>query len=44
MIFYLTEDDKITLTNNAPMFLFDKAIYSMDGNQVESMRNLEDQI
>ena len=35
----LTEEDKVTLTNNAPMFLFDRAIYNMDGNEMESVRD-----
>lgn len=33
----LSEDDAVSLTNNAPMFLFDRATYSMDGNQVENV-------
>ena len=40
----LTEEDKVTLTNNAPMFLFDRAIYNMDGNEIESIRGLEEQV
>ena len=40
----LTEEDKVTLTNNAPMFLFDRATYNMDGNEIESIRDLEEQV
>ncbi|CAP36221.1 Protein CBG18878 [Caenorhabditis briggsae] len=33
----LAETDEVSLTNNAPMFLFDRTTYSMDGMQVESI-------
>ena len=33
----LTDTDEVTLTNNAPIFLFDRATYSMDGMQVENV-------
>ncbi|CAP38383.1 Protein CBG21635 [Caenorhabditis briggsae] len=33
----LAETDEVSLTNNAPMFLFDRSTYSMDGMQVESI-------
>ncbi|CAP20920.1 Protein CBG24269 [Caenorhabditis briggsae] len=33
----LAETDEVSLTNNAPMFLFDRATYSMDGVQVENI-------
>src|SRR5271170_7332987 len=35
----LTTNDKVTLTNNAPLFLFDRAIYSLDGKQIEDVNN-----
>lgn len=35
----LTNDNKVTLTNNAPMFLFDRASYSLNGSQIENIRN-----
>ena len=31
----LTEEDKVTLTNNAPIYL--RATYNMDGNEIESI-------
>lgn len=33
----LTADDKITLTNNSPLFLFDRAIYSLNGTEIENI-------
>ncbi|PIC52972.1 hypothetical protein B9Z55_002861 [Caenorhabditis nigoni] len=33
----LAETDEASLTNNAPMFLFDRATYGMDGMQVENI-------
>uniref|UniRef100_A0A1I7XNI0 ABC transporter ATP-binding protein n=1 Tax=Heterorhabditis bacteriophora TaxID=37862 RepID=A0A1I7XNI0_HETBA len=32
----LTEGDEVSLTNNAPMFLFDRATYYMDGVQLNN--------
>jgi hypothetical protein len=34
-----TPADEITLTNNAPMFLFDRATYSLNGDQIENVRD-----
>lgn len=31
--------DQITLTNNAPMFLFDRMTYSLNGEQIENIRD-----
>ena len=33
----LADTDEVSLTNNGPMFLFDRATYSMDGMQVENI-------
>lgn len=33
----LAEGDEVSLTNNAPMYLFDRVTYCMDGMQVESI-------
>uniref|UniRef100_A0A1I7XI41 DNA helicase n=1 Tax=Heterorhabditis bacteriophora TaxID=37862 RepID=A0A1I7XI41_HETBA len=33
----LKEEDKVTLTNNAPMFLFDRVTYSLNGSQIENL-------
>ena len=39
MILSLNKRDKVTLTNNAPMFLFDRITYSLNGSQIESVRD-----
>ncbi|KAI6170409.1 hypothetical protein M3Y97_01157200 [Aphelenchoides bicaudatus] len=31
--------DQVTLTNNAPMFLFDRITYSLNGDQIENVRD-----
>ena len=33
----LKKEEEVTLTNNAPMFLFDRASYSLNGNQIEDI-------
>ena len=33
------KEDKVTLTNNAPMFLFDRVTYSLNGSQIENVRD-----
>jgi hypothetical protein len=35
----LVGTDEVTLTNNAPMFLFDRVSYSLNGNEIENVKD-----